>query len=749
MIIDRNIAKYAVLSEASIAEALTQISKNQKGFVLCLSQAGHLDGMMTDGDFRRWISTAEHIELDQPVITICNRYAVTARDDSTTESLVNYFDGRIKFLPLVDSQSKVTAIAWASGDASFEIGGRRIGPNEPSFIIAEIGVNHNGDVALAKQLVDCAVDAGADCAKFQMRDLQSLYGNNGKSDDASADLGAQYTLEVLERANLTNDQMGEIFDYAKSRGIIPLCTPWDLRSVAYLAAWGVEAYKIASADLTNHQLLRAVAATGKPMILSTGMSREAEIVESVGELRRACAQFALLHCNSTYPAPFKDVHLRYMDRLAKLSGTIVGYSGHERGYAVPIAAVARGASIIEKHITLDRNMAGNDHKVSLEPGEFKDMVTAIRDVEAAMGSTAARQPSVGEMMNREVLAKSLVAACEIPAGTRIDTSMVSITSPGKGLQPNRINDLVGRIANRSIKAGDFFYGTDLQDTAPQPRNFSFSRPWGIPVRYHDWKQLYQDLPMDFIEFHLSYKDIEADIGRFFEREVPTGLVVHSPDLFANDHILNLAADDEEYREISIGHLQSAVDAARRLGRWFPNAGRIPLVASLGGMSRDEPIAPSRIPELYQRVADSLGKIDSDGVEILPQTLPPFPWYLGGQLHCNLFVDPEDTAEFAKATNLRICFDVSHSKLAANHRGRSFDEYVEILAPITGHLHIVDAAGVDSEGLQIGEGEIDFVKLGAQLAKLSPGVSFIPEIWQGHKNAGEGFWTALDRLEGIL
>jgi N-acetylneuraminate synthase len=749
MIIDRNVSKYAVASDASITEALTQISKNRKGFVLCLSSAGHMDGVLTDGDFRRWISSTESIELDQPVIAICNRQAVVERDNASPDALLSRFDGRIRFLPLVDAHSKVTAVCLADEAASFEIAGRRIGPDEPSFIIAEIGINHNGSVEIAKKLVDCAVEAGADCAKFQMRDLQTLYRNNGKSDDASADLGAQYTLEVLERSNLTADEMGEVLDYAKSKGIIPLCTPWDLRSVAYLAAWGMEGFKIASADLTNHQLLRAVAATGKPMIISTGMSRENEILESVGELRRAGAQFALLHCNSTYPAPFKDVHLRYMDRLAKIAGAIVGYSGHERGYAVPIAAVARGACIIEKHITLDRGMQGNDHKVSLEPGEFKDMVAAIRDVEAALGTASARQPSVGELMNREILAKSLIATCDITEGSKIDSSMISITSPGKGLQPNRMNDLVGRLANRNIQAGDFFYETDLSEGAAQARDFKFSRPWGIPVRYHDWKQLHQDIPMDFLEFHLSYKDIEADIDRFFDKPVPGGLVVHSPDLFANDHILNLAADDDEYREISIGHLQSAIDAARRLRKWFPNAGKIPLVASLGGMSRDEPVARERIPELYQRVIDSLSRIDAEGVEILPQTLPPFPWYLGGQLHCNLFVDPEDTAEFAEMAKLRICFDISHSKLAANHRGRPFDEYVEILAPITGHLHIVDAAGVDSEGLQIGEGELDFAKLGKDFARLCPGVSFIPEIWQGHKNGGEGFWTALTRLEGLL
>ena len=676
---------------------------------------------------------------------------IVADESSTHEQLFAQFNERIRFLPLIDKNKVLTGIAieLPSEHREFSVAGRQIGLLEPCFVIAEIGLNHNGSVPLAKELIDCAIEAGADCVKFQMRDMNSLYVNNGKSDDASADLGAQYILSVLESSNLSQAQMAEVLTYAQNKGITPLCTPWDLPSLAFLEFWGLAGYKISSADLTNHELLRSVAATGKPMIVSTGMSRESEIIESLGVLRLAGAKFALLHCNSTYPAPFKDVNLRYINRLAKISNANVGYSGHERGYAAVIAAVALGASIIEKHITLDRDMIGNDHKVSLEPLEFKSMVNEIRNVESALGSEASRIPSVGEMMNREILAKSLIATCRIPYGVTIDSTMIAVASPGKGLQPNRIKDLIGRVANRDVELGDFFYPTDLSDVVFKPRNFKFSRPWGIPVRFHDWRKLHQNLQMNFLEFHLSYKDLEVDLGRFFEEKLPLGLIVHSPDLFENDHILNLASDDELYRKMSVRHLQSVIDVARSLKNWFPNVDRIPLVVSLGGMSRNAPIKKAQIPEMYKRVAQSLSLLNTEGVQILPQTLPPFPWYLGGQLHCNLFVDPEDTAEFARSTGLKLCFDISHSKLAANHRGRCFNEYIELLAPLTGHFHIVDAAGIDSEGLQIGDGEIDFDHLAKRLSVLSPNVSFIPEIWQGHKNSGEGFWVALDRLEGLL
>jgi N-acetylneuraminate synthase len=477
------------------------------------------------------------------------------------------------------------------------------------------------------------------------------------------------------------------------------------------------------------------------------MSSEAEIIDTVSLLKSLGSRFSLLHCNSTYPAPFKDINLRYLDRLAELGGAVVGYSGHERGYAVAVAAVARGAKIIEKHFTLDRNMKGNDHRVSLEPDEFGAMVKAIREVEESLGNAGARQMSVGELMNRHVLAKSIVAASEISSGTTIQSSMIEVRGPGKGLQPNRRAELIGRVIGRNMKRGDFFFESDLSDDVIKPRNYKFKRRWGIPVRYHDWRELSQSIKPDFLEFHFSYKDIDLNPEDFFDRQLDMDLVVHSPDLFAGDHILNLASDDDEYWRVSIANLQAAVDAARRMRPWFKDNGPIQFIVSLGGMSRNEPLPVSMRPALYERVAEALTRIDSDGVEILPQTLPPFPWYFGGQLFCNLFVDPEDTAQFCRDTGSSLCLDVSHSKLTTNHRQRKFSEFVEIVGEYAAHLHLVDAKGVDGEGVQIGEGDIDFEELARIVDRKCPQASFIPEIWQGHKDGGAGFWIALDRLEG--
>jgi N-acetylneuraminate synthase len=260
------------------------------------------------------------------------------------------------------------------GTGALQLGQHPIGEDHPSFVIAEIGNNHNGNIDIALQLIDAAHAAGADCAKFQMRDMGQLYSNSGKSSDMASDLGTQYTLDLLERFQLSDDELFRCFDYSASKGLVPLCTPWDETSLQKLNQWGMEGFKVASADFTNHALLTQLAATGKPLICSTGMASELEIRSGIRHLQKAGANYVLLHCNSTYPTPFKDVNLRYLERLRELADAPVGYSGHERGIEIPIAAAALGAVVIEKHITLDRGMEGNDHKVSLLPDEFNQMM---------------------------------------------------------------------------------------------------------------------------------------------------------------------------------------------------------------------------------------------------------------------------------------------------------------------------------------------------------------------------------------
>ena len=748
MLIDRNIAKYIVFSEDNVINALKKISDNKSKVIFSVTESGRLEGVMTDGDFRRWLVSQKTIDLNQSVSKVANKNFKYAFDEDEPTKIQSLLSDKIEFVPVIDKNHHLVAVATKRSRV-IQIGDFTIDAESPSFIIAEIGNNHNGSLELACQLIDAAVTAGANCAKFQLRDLGSLYINAGNADDASEDLGSQYTLDLLSRFQLTSEEMFTAFDYCKQRGILPLCTPWDQTSLSLLEDYGMPAYKVASADLTNHDFLRVFAKTGKPLICSTGMSTEAEITETVGLLQSLGAMYVLLHCNSTYPAPFKDVNLAYLERLQELGNCPVGYSGHERDINVAIASIAKGAKVIEKHFTLDKSMEGNDHKVSLLPQEFQAMVEGIRQVETAIGSSGDRRLSQGELMNRETLAKSLVINCNLQPGTVITEGMIEIKSPGKGLQPNRKSELIGKPAKRAFKAGDFFFPSDLEQERIFARPYQFKRPWGVPVRYHDFKTILNKTNPDLLEFHLSYKDLEQDIKQYFDRVYDLDLVIHSPELFAGDLVLDLCSPDEDYRQQSIRELQRVINLTRSLKPYFSKASKPCIVTNVGGFSEDKPLPTSTKSGLYELLIDSLSALDTDEVEIIPQTMPPFPWHFGGQRYHNLFVDPQDTVEFCQSQNYRICLDVSHSKLACNYHKWSFKEFVQQVGSYTAHLHIADAEGVDGEGLQVGEGDIDFSALAEDLAEVAHLASFIPEIWQGHKNDGEGFWKALEHLEAIL
>ncbi len=748
MIIDKNITALTILDQESIRTALKKIDSNERGLLVCTDHSGKLLGILTDGDFRRWVVKQTSPDLDQNVSNIIKSNCIVARINEKKDKILSLINDRIKFIPLVDSNGRLAAIARRR-DSHFNIDGRNVGPGHPTYIIAEIGNNHNGSFDIACRLVDKAIDAGADSVKFQLRDLKALYANAGDKLDASEDLGSQYTLDLLSKFQLTNKALLNVFDYCKANGITPLCTPWDLESLAVLEQYGMSAYKVASADFTNHDLLKALAYTGKPLICSTGMTTSDDIKESVSLLQDMGAQYILLNCNSTYPAPFKDINLRFMNVLKDIGNCSVGYSSHERGINVAIAAVSLGASIIEKHFTLDRNMPGNDHRVSLLPRDFALMTEGIRQVESALGGSEFRVLSQGELMNRETLGKSLWINVDLKAGEIIREEMIEVKSPGKGLQPNMKNTLVGKLAVRNLKTGDIFYPSDIAENFSQPKKYSFSLPFGIPVRYHDFSSLNSVSNFDILEFHLSYKDLELTVGEFFDRKLDIDLLVHSPELFAGDHVMDLCSRNKIYRAESIENLKQVVKVTRSLRAYFPHSKTPKIILNVGGFTPDKPMDVSERYERYEMVTDAFSQVDLNDVEILPQTMPPFPWHFGGQRIHNLFVDPNEIVLFCKKNNYRVCFDVSHSKLACNHNKWSFSEFVQKVTPYSAHVHIADASGVDGEGLQIGEGEIDFSTLGRDLITLAPAASFIPEVWQGHKNNGEGFWVALNRLEGLV
>lgn len=336
----------------------------------------------------------------------------------------------------------------------FEIGGHKIGSGHPCFIIAEAGVNHNGDPDIARRLVDAAVNAKADAVKFQTFKAETLVTEEAPK--------AQYQLEttdtsesqfeMLRRLELSDDMHRELMTYCQDIGILFLSSAFDLESVELLDSLGVAAFKVPSGEITNLPLLKQMAVLGRPIIVSTGMAYLSEVEAAVHTIEEAGNQeFTLLQCVSNYPANPSDVNLSAMATMSAAFGTPVGYSDHTMGSEIPLAAVAMGAAIIEKHLTLDQSLPGPDHRASLEPNEFAEMVRNIRNVEAAMGH-GRKEPATSEADTASVARKFLVASEDLPAGTILTKGSIALKRAGSGLEPAMLSHLIGRTTKETIPA---------------------------------------------------------------------------------------------------------------------------------------------------------------------------------------------------------------------------------------------------------------------------------------------------------
>lgn len=333
--------------------------------------------------------------------------------------------------------------------------GRPVGFGYPCLIVAEAGVNHNGRLELARELIDAAAAAGADAVKFQTFRAESLAIPKAPKADyqlwTTGDSESQ--VEMLRRLQLPLDVYPDLLARCREKGVLFMSSPFDEESADFLDSLKMSLFKIPSGELTNLAFLAHVARKGKPLIISTGMSTLEEVAAAVNTVvHEGSGQIILLHCVSRYPADPEDANLRAMATLAKAFGVPVGYSDHTLGITVPLAAVALGACVIEKHFTLDRTLPGPDHQASAEPDELASLVRGIRSVEKALGH-GRKEPAPREAAVAAVARKSLVAAKDIPAGTKITEELLVLRRPGTGLPPTMRASVVGRTAREDIKAG--------------------------------------------------------------------------------------------------------------------------------------------------------------------------------------------------------------------------------------------------------------------------------------------------------
>jgi N,N'-diacetyllegionaminate synthase len=337
--------------------------------------------------------------------------------------------------------------------ASFEIGGRPVGPGHLTYVIAEAGANHNRDMGIARELIDVAAAAGADAVKFQTYSGDRIYSRKTPKFKYLEGVSDKSPAELLEEISLPRDWQEPLQAYAVERGIHFFSSPFDHEAVRELDALDVPVLKIASFEIVDLPLIGAAAATGRPLIVSTGMASLGEIEDALkaAEVGGAPA-VGLMQCTSVYPAPPERANLRAMETLATAFGVPVGLSDHTTGINVPIAAAALGAAFVEKHFTLDRSMTGPDHPFALEPGELREMVAGIRAAQAALGDGRKDGPSPGEREEMYRLGRrSLIAARDLPAGTVLDADMITTKRPGFGIAPKYLELVVGRVLKVDVE----------------------------------------------------------------------------------------------------------------------------------------------------------------------------------------------------------------------------------------------------------------------------------------------------------
>lgn len=328
----------------------------------------------------------------------------------------------------------------------------------PTYIIAEAGVNHNGDIELAKQLIDVAADAGADAVKFQTFKADTLVTRNAKKADyQSQNTGtteSQY--EMLRKLELSVEMHRDLIAHCAKRNIVFLSTGFDIQSIDLLVSLGQSLLKVPSGEITNLPYLRHIGQLGKPVILSTGMSTMGDIEAAISVLEQSGTtrkNIIVLHCTTEYPTPMTEVNLRAMQSINNAFGVSVGYSDHTSGIEVAIAATAMGATVIEKHFTLNRSLPGPDHKASLEPLELKAMVTSIRNIELALGDGIKRL-TASELKNKPIARKSLVASKPIKTGELFSAQNLTAKRPGTGISPMRWDEVVGKVASRDYSVDE-------------------------------------------------------------------------------------------------------------------------------------------------------------------------------------------------------------------------------------------------------------------------------------------------------
>ncbi len=600
-------------------------------------------------------------------------------------------------------------------------------------VIAELGINHRGSSDVAEQLIDIAADAGAWAAKFQYRARHGFY-------QATDEIGDEILSREIDDSYIAPDTVLQLADRIKRKGMAAGISFFKFEDSADFGdrIREFDFFKVPSAELLNEDLIFSMAGLGKPLILSTGGHGEEDIFRAI-EATASIADVSYLHCISNYPVLLGNQQMRFLRTLREKTGSAIGYSSHDQDWEVCLVAAANGATVFERHLTLDKRGQGIDDSSSSDPQEFRRMCKLLNAYDDVQGS-GRREVNQGERINMQNLGSSLYASRDIAPGETLSADNTVVKAPRKGLTWADVKRRGAPAVRRPVAAGAAVSGLHFSEAKAPLEDalvaFCDDRRLSIPLRLHDAEVLQKRFPIRNNELHLSCQEVVS-----FGEDMAAGLAqldlsrhysIHIPDYIDSKTLIDPLAGDDRIRTGSLRIIETCVDLALELEA--KTGAAVPIV---GSFSR---LRPEGKKDTYLRLRDCLEETGSArGSPIYPQWLPRIAWYFGGADVLDMFCGADDI-DIVVDIGMELCLDLSHLILSANYAKEDWRQWCDRLMPLARHIHIADAAGIDGEGIEFGRGD-----LGDPGVYLDGPQRKVLEVWQGHLSEGDGFDNAIRQL----
>ncbi len=600
-------------------------------------------------------------------------------------------------------------------------------------IIAEIGINHDGDYNKALELIDSSFESGVWGIKFQYRNLNNSYHN------FSNEIGDQSLKYEINRNYISPVDIIKLTSYAKDKKLkvgISFFSPTDILDFGE-NIHDFDFFKIPSVELSNIDLILNLLEYKKLLIISTGCHEEIEIIDIINKIK-SYQNWIMLHCVSNYPVSLFNAKLGYIERLKKLTKRDVGYSSHDEDWEVCIAAASLGVKLIERHITLDKNQKGLDHSTSSTPEEFKKLSALLSNWDEMFNGNEKRQLNQGEKLNKQNLGRSLVSNKHFKIGDKINLQDFDYKSPRIGLDINSIKNYKNISLIKNINPGEVLQKSHFEkkiEIDDYDIENCINSKISLPIRFHDAKSIQEEFKIQNFEFHLSYiesrKKLESSLI------IPeNSYSIHLPDYISPTELIDPFSDINSQRQMSIKMLDDIKIIAKQIEDITSKE-----VIIVGSFS-----AYNSINEFYKSMSNLVENFKLDKLKLLPQWLPPIAWYFGGSVKLDVFNNYE-AIEYIKKHDFEICLDLSHLFMCRTTMSDNFDKSYNELIKFSGHYHIADAEGIDGEGIEIGKGNPDNIRYIKQI--LNSKEQKVLEVWQGHLDNYYGFRAAIKSISKII